>query len=755
MIDDRIHQIAGERGGEPAVRERRVTAILALGGIGVAVGIGVCAIMAGVGGPNLIAWLSAGGAGMPPATGVGLLLAGSALVAWRVRHQRGQAAGMLVRLAAVAVLGLGVAAFVHDAFGGGAALRHLLAWNPGRSAAPSLLGAVALVLSGIALFRLAVRGGSSRARDVAAALVFSIGLFGITQQMVHGWIFGLDLGSRFSLPSSIAFVALGVALALIDGDGLLAGRLQSVGPGGRLLRGAFPLILVGSLSVSLFTRLLSQRGIVSAEDADVLAISTMIAVVLSACWALAGSLDLADDRVRSTEATLRTVTETVQDAFWVTSAKTGQLLYVSSGYERIWGRPSAELHADPASWLQAIHPDDLGRVAAGLAGVGNLEGFSEQWRVVRPDGETRWVQGRAWVVRDRSGSPIRLVGVGTDVTQLKQAQLEREQSELRFHEIAERLDEGVWVATADAESVLYVNPACGKIWGRAIDELAEQPSLFIEHVHPDDRDRAQKALESGLMDETFRVLRPDGTIRWVHDRCFPISNASGALPQIAGLARDITQQVQATDALELSRERYREQALHDPLTGLANRPLFLDRVEHALSYRNEGELATVMLVDLDRFKSVNDTLGHAAGDVLLREVARRLSECVRSEDTAARLGGDEFGVLISRPREDVAEQVGNRIAARLSEPYTIADRSEQYVSASVGVAVRSAKADTPDSLIRHADLAMYHAKAHGGARSVRYRAEMDDDPRPSPTPRVKSLVLPPGGSRQASPITSR
>jgi diguanylate cyclase (GGDEF)-like protein len=161
----------------------------------------------------------------------------------------------------------------------------------------------------------------------------------------------------------------------------------------------------------------------------------------------------------------------------------------------------------------------------------------------------------------------------------------------------------------------------------------------------------------------------------------------------------------------------------------------------------------VMLVDLDRFKSVNDTLGHAAGDDLLCQVARRLSECVRSEDTVARLGGDEFGVLISRPLVDVAEQVGNRIATRLSEPYTIANRSERDLSASVGLAVRSLKSDNPDSLIRHADLAMYHAKANGGGRSVRYREEMENDPRPSSTPRVESLVLPSGRSRQASLIS--
>jgi diguanylate cyclase (GGDEF)-like protein len=116
-------------------------------------------------------------------------------------------------------------------------------------------------------------------------------------------------------------------------------------------------------------------------------------------------------------------------------------------------------------------------------------------------------------------------------------------------------------------------------------------------------------------------------------------------------------------------------------------------------------------------------------------VARRLRDCVRSEDTVARLGGDEFGVLVARARVDVAEKLGQRIAARLSEPYTLADDTRPYVSASVGLAVRSTAADNPDALIRHADLAMYQAKADRGAQSVRFRPDMENDPRPSPAPR--------------------
>jgi diguanylate cyclase (GGDEF)-like protein/PAS domain S-box-containing protein len=565
-------------------------------------------------------------------------------------------------------------------------------------------------------------------------LVFWIGLLGITQLIFHASILQeLGIGSKLSVPASVGFVALGGALALVDVEGTLARRLQGLGSGGRVLRGAFPLVVLGSLSIAILTRLLIQGGVVSEGVADALGVNAMSAVVLASCWLLTGALDRADDRVRSAEATLRMVTETVKDAFWVASAKTGHLLYVSQGYERIWGRPVSELQADPTSWLQAIHPDDRERVVARFVVVADPGGFSEAWRVVRPDGQTRWVRGRAWVVRDRSGKAVRLVGVGEDVTDLRQAQLEREQSELRFHEIAERLDEGIWITTAAGDRILYTNAACEKIWGRPARELRAHPHLMTESIHRDDRGRVRQSFGSDSLDETFRVLRPDGTVRWVHDRGFAIHDAAGEVHRMAGLISDITDQVQATEALEHSRERYRHQALHDPLTGLANRQLFVDRVEQALAQRDGAELATVMLIDLDRFKSVNDTFGHAAGDDLLQQVARRLLDCVRTENTVARLGGDEFAVLVGRPRVDVANKLGERIAARLSEPYTLADDTESYVTASVGLAVRSAAADNPDALIRYADLAMYHAKADGGARAARFRPDMEN--RPSPAPR--------------------
>jgi diguanylate cyclase (GGDEF)-like protein/PAS domain S-box-containing protein len=700
-------------------RQQRILDVIALCGVGITVVIGLCAVLAGAGGPNVIGSLIVRDAPVSPATGVGLVAAGCGLLTWRAQRGRSRRAPLAALAAAIVLLGLGVATVMHVALSGSPALRDVLMWGHGSSVTPSLTMGIALVVSGIALLTLVSRRRFGVVCAILAAVVFWIGLLGVTGHIFEASIFrAVRHGLRLSLSASVACMSLGMAFALIDRDGIVARRFQRMDSGGRLLRLGFPLVLIGSLGIAILTRGLIHDGALSVDSADQLGVNAMTFLVLAACWSLAGEMGRADDRLRTAESTLRTVTETVQDAFWVTSADATELSYVSRGYERIWGRPMSELRQDPASWLEGVHPDDRARVVRAFATVADPGGFSEEWRVLHPDGEIRWVAGRAWMLRDRDGHPLRLVGVGQDITELRHAQLEREQSELRFHEVAERLDEVLLITTPTAEQVLYANPAYEQIWGRTVEELYEHPDAWLQSIHPEDRGRVQSALRTGSVDETFRVLRPDGSLRWVRDRSFAIRDARGTPHRLAGLASDITDQVQSTQALERSRERYRHQALHDALTGLANRALFLDRVAHALAPREDGQLATVMLIDLDHFKAVNDTFGHAVGDELLEEVARRLRSCLRAEDTAARLGGDEFAVLVARPRSDIAALLGQRIATKLADPYACASSAPMQVTASVGLAVRVLRDHDADALIHRADLAMYEAKAHGGAQLV-------------------------------------
>ncbi|MDP8992299.1 MAG: EAL domain-containing protein [Actinomycetota bacterium] len=260
--------------------------------------------------------------------------------------------------------------------------------------------------------------------------------------------------------------------------------------------------------------------------------------------------------------------------------------------------------------------------------------------------------------------------------------------------------------------------------------VGEQPGRFVptseallSKVHPDDRDAVEadlrRTLEEGRAHaRDFRLVLPDGTVRWVHGRGRVAAYRDGVPAVLSGTAQNITERKELENELV-------HQAFHDPLTNLANQALFRDRVQHALARvaRQPDLRLAVLFLDLDNFKTVNDSLGHTTGDDLLTAVAERLRGCLRTTDTAARLGGDEFAVLV----EDLealndAVDMANRVLSALQQPFTVA-RREVFVSASVGIAF-----DTPgtqsDQLLRNADLAMYTAKRRGKARYEIFQPEM-------------------------------
>ncbi|HLB23845.1 MAG TPA: EAL domain-containing protein, partial [Dehalococcoidia bacterium] len=198
------------------------------------------------------------------------------------------------------------------------------------------------------------------------------------------------------------------------------------------------------------------------------------------------------------------------------------------------------------------------------------------------------------------------------------------------------------------------------------------------------------------------------------------------------LEAEVRERRRIADALERTlqaerelRDQLQHQAFHDPLTGLSNRARFVDRLDHALARRiNAGAGPSVLFLDLDDFKSVNDTLGHAAGDDLLRQVGDRLQQCLRPADTLARMGGDEFAALIEDAPEEDALVVAERVLDALRSPFTISDR-EIFSRASVGAVHAGGVANSAD-LLKHADVAMYVAKSQGKSRVVAYRGEMEE-----------------------------
>jgi diguanylate cyclase (GGDEF)-like protein/PAS domain S-box-containing protein len=284
-----------------------------------------------------------------------------------------------------------------------------------------------------------------------------------------------------------------------------------------------------------------------------------------------------------------------------------------------------------------------------------------------------------------------------------------EQSEELFRQLAANIPEALWVRDVAGLTIRYVNPAWEKVTGRSI-AAGDGVTRIFEAIHPDDLQEAlRQAAEqpNGGVDHECRVLRPDGTVRWVHARTFAIADTAGAIYRVAGIMQDVTDRKAAN-------ERLLELAHYDALTGLPNRTLLYAALRRALDQaRAHRWTVSVLFIDIDHFKNVNDTRGHAVGDALLREVASRLVSCLRIRDTVGRLGGDEFALgLVTAGTLQAVEKVAKKVTDALRQPFLI-DGAPVTITASIGIAVDGPEALDPESLIQHADAAMYLVKAAG------------------------------------------
>jgi diguanylate cyclase (GGDEF)-like protein/PAS domain S-box-containing protein len=308
-----------------------------------------------------------------------------------------------------------------------------------------------------------------------------------------------------------------------------------------------------------------------------------------------------------------------------------------------------------------------------------------------------------------------------EVEERKAAERALRASEERFRSLVQNSSDVISIVDADG-GVRYHSESVRRVLGYDPAELVDGDPLSL--VHPDDRERvarfvAEAALRPGVTAaETWRVRHRDGT--WLHSETVAANLLED--PNVRGLVlntRDVS------DRKELEAQLV-HQAFHDGLTGLANRTLFSERVEHALARTGNGDLA-VLFIDLDDFKHVNDSLGHAAGDTLLVAAARRLQGCLRPTDTAARLGGDEFAVLLERVSDgEAAGAVAARVLDTLHQPFGLNGRTIP-IKASLGVATGRPGVDEVEELLRNADVAMYAAKAGGKDRYELFHPDMHED----------------------------
>ncbi len=322
-----------------------------------------------------------------------------------------------------------------------------------------------------------------------------------------------------------------------------------------------------------------------------------------------------------------------------------------------------------------------------------------------------------------------------------------QEAEARYRTLVEQIPAIVYTADyGEHGRWSYVSPQIERILAYAPDEWVSNPSMWFDRLHPDDRDRAledeRRSRSTGSLTSEYRMVTRDGSAVWFRDEA-RVVEIKGREPFMQGVMYDITERKAAEQELAYL-------AYHDKLTGLPNRQLFAELLDLAVARANrQGLSVAVAYIDLDEFKVVNDTLGHAAGDRLLQQASMRLREVVRDVDSVARYGGDEFLLLLADlPRggeapapsaRTVAEQVALRVIEAFSQSFLISG-VEVYVTTSIGIALYPESGDSSESLLKQADVAMYQSKRAGPGQFVVHTDRVEPSSRLSLTTRLRQAV---------------
>jgi diguanylate cyclase (GGDEF)-like protein/PAS domain S-box-containing protein len=436
-----------------------------------------------------------------------------------------------------------------------------------------------------------------------------------------------------------------------------------------------------------------------------------VGAVVLAMWDVTDRV-AAEEALRASEARFRALLRNASDMIAV--HRKGVFTYVSPAVTRILGwSPDEIVGRTVASVVHPDHHEELRR-RIGERQQGVPSSGANRYRLLHRDGHWIWFETISSTYTSEPGVE------GVDITATIEAEEALRASEQRHRALVEHLSDIIVVADAEGTAT-YVSPAISRVLGWSAEAVTGR-SLF-DGMHRDDVERTRARLHAAVAGgpglygpDRFRYLRSDGAWRHVETTA---SNRldDDAVGGIVFIVRDVTAQVDAE-------ERLRHLALHDPLTGLANRTLVKDRLQVALAAgRRQGTTTALLVVDLDHFKDVNDGLGHEAGDAVLEELARRMAATLRDVDTVGRLGGDEFAaVLPAAGTVGEALDAGRRLLEALAVPVRHQGEDLQ-LGGSIGVALAPDHGDDVDSLLRHADAAMFRAKADRSGLAVFHDAD--------------------------------
>jgi diguanylate cyclase (GGDEF)-like protein/PAS domain S-box-containing protein len=429
------------------------------------------------------------------------------------------------------------------------------------------------------------------------------------------------------------------------------------------------------------------------------------------------------DQIREREARLNLALWGSGDEFWDWNIRDNSLYRL--GANQLFGQGTVETMSTDEWRNNSVHPEDLPRVQQLLQEhiVGRAEIYDSEHRIRGTGGDWVWVRSRGKVVeRDEAGSPLRMAGTARDVTAARKAERERRVA----LEVLRSMGEAVGVIDLEFRFI-SVNPSFSRITGYSEEEVVGLNSSLLDSGQhsPDFYRRVREILErtGHWAGEMWQRRKDDEEfLGWIE--MSEVRDSLGVRSHFVAVVNDITDKKRAEQEL-------RYLANYDTLTGLPNRALLSERLGRAIirARRQETRVA-VLFLDLDRFKDINDSLGHAAGDRLLKAAAARLQATVSASDTVARLGGDEFTVVLEDVESLVAvERMAREILAAFSTPLEVDERHDVNITPSLGISLYPDHALVPTDLLKFADTAMYQAKAEGRNTYQIYNETMDAEAR--------------------------
>lgn len=430
----------------------------------------------------------------------------------------------------------------------------------------------------------------------------------------------------------------------------------------------------------------------------------------------------AEQALRESEEHYRYTVELSAQVQWTATAD-GAIEMVSPRWQELTGQSIEAALGN--GWIASLHPSDVApTLAAWKVAVRTGKPFDTKYRAQKVDGSYRWVHAHAAARRNESGEIVRWYGTLEDIHDRKLAEQALRESEERFRLAAQAAGLGIWDHDAISDTRIWSDELKSML-GLPLDATGDLP-LAQALVHPEDRHilgNLVHAAASGDLSQKFeatlRIIRAnDGALRWVRTGGWMTKAESGRLARLIVTTRDVTEERTAED-------RVRWSATHDSLTRLPNRAFFQEELEQVIeTAARQQQKAALLLMDIDHFKQINDSLGHDAGDALLCTFGERLRATIRNNEMVFRLGGDEFAVILSNIRDEAdVVAVVERMQARLREPF-IHNGHVLDCRVSIGASVFPDDAISPDELLKDADIALYAAKAAGRSQLMVFKPEM-------------------------------